>query len=239
MQMDCQLRIAICDDEQADRTRIEGLTQEFLVNAKIGHSISVYTSGDQLLAAVAAGEPFDIMLLDVMMGDMNGIELARQLRGYNNKAVIIFISGNREMAMYGYEVEAVRYLAKPVDENKLDEALRYCCKVWQERKIILLPTERGQEWLNVRDILVAEAFDRGTRFVLADETITIRAKFSEMEAVLPKSVFVQCHRAYVVNLAHIRRIRSNAFEMKNGMTVPISRHRYEVVSRKFVEYISN
>ena len=81
-----------------------------------------------------------------------------------------------------------------------------------------------------------EAFDRGTRFVLTDETVETKLKFSEVEAMLPKASFLLCHRAYIVNLAQTKRINQYEFLMKSGVTVPISRLRYNEINRQFVSF---
>lgn len=91
-----------------------------------------------------------------------------------------------------------------------------------EKKEILLPTIRGKHRTSFTDIQYVEAFDRGTRFVLANETVECRLKFNEVEALIPKSSFLLCHRAYMVNLSCIKYIRPYEFSLKSGETVPIA-----------------
>ena len=113
------ISIAICDDESNALTEIESITKELLAAEKISCGISKFR--DALLSAVEGGAAFDILLLDVMMEHLNGMELAAALRKQGNDAAIIFISSNRDMALLGYEVSAVRYLAKPIRREKLQE----------------------------------------------------------------------------------------------------------------------
>ncbi|MBQ8638622.1 MAG: response regulator transcription factor [Lachnospiraceae bacterium] len=235
----CPLKIAICDDDQMDRTRIAELTIEILKEADIAHSISVFETGNALLNTIQSGTAFHVLLLDVMMDTLDGMELASILRRNRNKTAIIFISSNREMALRGYEVSAARYLAKPIEREKLKEALLHCWHTRPTKKEILLPTAQGQQRISVSSIQFVEAFDRGSRFVLAEETVDARIKFSEAEAMLPRLSFLLCHRAYIVNIAHIRRIHAREFEMRNGARIPISKHRYDQVSKKFFEYIAD
>lgn len=233
------IKIAVCDDMPADREKIIGLTERILTAAAIQHRISAYENGPALLEAIHNGAGFQLLLLDVMMGEMDGMALAAELRRQGSKTAIIFISGNREMAMYGYEVSALRFLGKPVEEEKLKEALLYCCKSWQEKKEILLPTDRGQYRISYADIQYVEAFDRGTRFVLAGESVECRLKFSQVQAMLPQSVFLMCHRGFIVNLSWVQYIRNYEFALRGGAIVPIGKNRYAEVYRKFVNYIAD
>ena len=233
------LNIAVCDDVEADRQQTLLLAREILERKGIRACISTYESAKALLDAVHSGAKFNILLLDVLMEDMDGMELAEHLRARDDKVEIIFISINREMALRGYEVSAARYLAKPLDAGKLEEALGYCLRRCQERKDFLLPTNQGQHRTSFSDIQFVEAFERGTRFVLDGEMVETRLKFSEAEELLPKSAFLQCHRAYIVNIAYIKRIRPYEFEMRSGAAVPISKYRYQEINKRFMDCIAD
>lgn len=233
------LRVAIVDDREEDRLQIEELTVQVLKQAKVPHSISVYTNGHDLLDSVRVGRKYHIVLLDVVMDAIGGMELVDALREQGSNPYIVFISSNREMAMYGYERNAVRFLGKPLDRHKLEEALMHCVGLWQTKKEILLPTNLGQYRTSFMDIDYVEAFDRGTRFYFREEAVECRMKFGEVEAWLPKPTFMHCHRAYIVNLTQVKAIRNYEFLLRDGRTVPIGKSRYNDVYRKFVEYISD
>ena len=233
---DNELKIAIVDDLDEDRMRIQEMTSQILLDAKIPHQISCYEDGTELICDFHGGRKYDLLLLDVLMDEMNGIALAGELRKQGDQAMIVFISSCQEMARHGYKVKAMRYLAKPLEKEEVQEALLTCHGEWQAKKEILLPTDQGQYRISFPDIQFVEAFDRGTRFVLGSETVETRMKLSQVEGILPKSMFVQCHRAYIVNMAHTRRISQYEFLMKSGITVPISRLRYPEINRLFVQF---
>ena len=148
--------IAICDDEPNDLVEMETMTSELLEVEGISCGISRFGDAGSLLSAAQGGENFDILLLDVMMENLNGIELAAALRKQGNDTAIVFISINREMALLGYEVSAVRYLAKPIQQEKPREALLYCCRTYMMQKEILLPTAEGQRRILVSDVMYIE-----------------------------------------------------------------------------------
>lgn len=236
--MDTEFRVAVVDDLEADRLQVMNLTEEIFCNAGIPCNISSFADGRALLDDIHSGRQYNLLLLDVVMGEMDGMELAQTLREQKNQTMIVFISHSQEMARRGYRVEAMRYLVKPLERDELKEALLHCHKKWQAKKEILLPTFQGQYRTSFTKILFVEAFERGTRFVLNGETVETKLKFSEAESMLPQSTFILCHRAYIVNLAQTKHIRQYEFTMSDGSGVPISRLRYNDVNRKFVEYFT-
>lgn len=231
------LKIAICDDEKTYLEQIAEMTKNILNKEELFHSITTYDSCKELLQNIESGAEYHILLLDIMMDELDGMKFARILREKKIKSSIIFISSNREMALMGYEVSAVRYLQKPLIEEKLEEALRYCFEQWQKKEEILLTTDYGRYRVALEDIQYVEAFDRGTQIVLEQDVIDVKMKFRDIMGMLPETLFVQSHRAYIVNLSHVKKIRMNEFEMDCGRKVPISKYRYNEVSKQFFDYL--
>lgn len=232
-----QLHIAVCDDESIDRQHIAGSTQEIMAEAGLACAITAYSDGAELLAAIQNGAQFHILLLDVMMDQMDGMEFAAALRKLGDNTAIIFISSNREMAMRGYEVAAMRYLGKPVDREKLREALLFCCRKQFEQKEILLPTASGHSRISPSDIIYAETWERGVRLTLKEGRMETSAKISELAAMLPERQFVFSHRTILVNLAFVQSVRYCELELKNGDTLPVSKYRLPEMRKQFMRYL--
>lgn len=231
------LHLAVCDDEPTDRRQAERLAAEILEAEGLACGLSGYGSAAALLDAIRGGARFHLLLLDVMMEGLDGMELAAALRKQGDDTAIIFMSTNRELALRGYEVSAARYLAKPLRREELREALLYCYRTFWAKKEILLPTVKGRRRIPLSDILYAEAMERATRLVLTDRVETLTVKFSDLAPLLPERQFVFCHRSYLVNLEHIAYIRSRELELANGETLPVSRYRAEDLQRQFVGYL--
>ena len=235
--LNLELQIAICDDDPMDRQQAETLTTDIMTAEGLACSLSSYESATALLTAIQGGAQFHILLLDVMMEGLDGMELAAALRKLGDSTAIIFISSNREMALRGYEVSAARYLAKPLQTEQLREALLYCYKTFCEKKEILLPTTKGQRRIPLSDILYVEAMERVTKLALTDRLEEVSMKFSDLSALLPERRFVLCHRSYLVNLEHIAYIRSRDLELTTGEVLPVSRYRVEDLQKQFVDYL--
>lgn len=115
--------IAICDDEQMDREQIQKLTQKICESEAIPIKIVCFENAQELFLSIrSGGGDYHLLLLDIIMPEQDGMALARQLRQQEIKTSLIFISNSREMALKGYEVNAQRYLVKPIDESLLREA---------------------------------------------------------------------------------------------------------------------
>ena len=232
-----QYSIAVCDDVASDREEIVRLTGSYYRDEGVGFNIKEYESGTSLLSAIECGEKFHLLILDVMMDNLDGIGLAAVLRSQRDDTTIVFVSSNREMALQGYEVVATRYLSKPLDEVKFQEALAYCYQNFQETREILVPTVQGGRRIVPLDILYVEAGERGTKVFLPDERIDTSLRIFEQEAMLPQKQFVLCHRAFIVNLAAVKYIRRYELELYNGMLVPVSKHRFNFVKDRLIEYL--
>lgn len=233
------LRLAVCDDEAADRARIEQMAGAILHEESIAAEIAGYESAAALLAAIRAGRAFDVLLLDVMMEGMDGMALAAALRARHEDAAIIFISSNREMALRGYEVAASRYLAKPVDPEKLREALLHCRAAWSGRSALALPTASGQSSVAHAAVLYAEARERGVRLHLGGEILEVRLPLSQVAAMLPEGQFACCHRTLLVNLVKARHVRYCELGLRNGECLPISKYRLAQFKSAFLHYLKD
>ena len=232
-----QLHIAVCDDEALERQRIADLVNQIMPEEGLSCRVTSYESGADLLSAIQHGGRFQILLLDVMMEGLDGMALAAALREKGDHTAIIFISSNLEMALRGYEVEAARYLAKPVDRERLREALMFCYRTRLAQKEILLPTASGQRRILPSDLIYAETWERGVRLVLKDGREETGLKISELSAMLPERQFVFCHRTILVNLAFIQSIRYCELELRSGATLPISKYRQTEIRKQLMRYL--
>ena len=232
-----QLHIAVCDDEALESQRIADLVNQIMPEEGLSCRVTSYESGADLLSAIQHGGRFQILLLDVMMEGLDGMALAAALREKGDHTAIIFISSNLEMALRGYEVEAARYLAKPVDRERLREALMFCYRTRLAQKEILLPTASGQSRILPSDLIYAETWERGVRLVLKDGREETGLKISELAAMLPERQFVFCHRTILVNLAFIQSIRYCELELRSGATLPISKYRQSEIRKQLMRYL--
>ena len=116
------MRIAVCDDEERFRQDIRKHIDALYGSLDV--VVDSFSGGKQLIDAFQI-RPYDMVFLDIEMPEMDGITLAKKLRSISENIYIVFLTGHVEYALEGYEVNALRYLTKPVQESKLREVLRF------------------------------------------------------------------------------------------------------------------
>ena len=132
-------KIAICDDSDADRQYVLHMVNRWALAA--GHLVhtDTFASAESFLFRYAESGDYDILLLDIEMGHMDGVALAKRLRKENDTIQIIFITGYSDYISEGYEVAALHYLMKPVKEEKLHTVLnRAAEKLAKNEKVLCL-----------------------------------------------------------------------------------------------------
>lgn len=229
--------IAVCDDEEACRKEIIDFLYDIKEKEQIPCQICEFEKAEELLQEIESGVNYHLLILDVLLNEMSGMDLARALRKSNDRTHIIFVSSNIDMALYGYEVDALRFLAKPLDPVQFKEAILYCYKKYTEKKEILVQTSKGRRRISINEIMYAEAWERGTRLYMVNELEDVNMKISEFVHILPEKSHIQCHRSYLVNLAFVQYIKQSEIELKNGTCIPISKYRISDVRKKFIAYL--
>lgn len=199
--------------------------------------LSCFKSGKELIDAINDGKSFDLLLLDVMMPKQNGMELAEFLRKSAFGGLIVFISYNKEMALRGYEVSAVRYLAKPLEEERLREALLYCFGQVQTSREFLIPVNGSTQRLRTEEIMYIETQGRGCRVVQEHGECLTVMRISELEAKISEQSFIRCHQSFLVNMRFIYIVRTSEVELVNGVRIPVSKHRIQEVRKRFFYYM--
>ena len=229
-------KIAICDDSSADRAYIADLTRQWA--QKRGHVLELkpFPSAESFLFGYAGEKDFDILLLDIEMGGMDGVALARKLRQENERLQIIFITGFPDFMAEGYEVSALHYLLKPVREEKLAEVLDRAARNLNKNEKDLIFTVKGEAVrLGIGEILWVEAFAHSCQVGTAEQTFEVSQSISELDKLLGEAA-VRTHRSYLAGLAHIRRISRAEVILDNGGKIPLSRNNYQKVNQAFIKY---
>lgn len=231
--------IAVCDDIQMNTEEIAKMTEEVCLEEQISPEISCFQSAEKLLDEIKEGNRYDLMLLDVMMPELDGMELARILRTQNERTSIVFISSNREMAMQGYEVSAARYLAKPLEKDKLKEAILFCYEQYRKERELLLPVNGSVRKVAPKDIYYIEIVGRKCKIRLEKEEWDTSLSIAELEAMLSGQDFIRCHQSFLVNCRYIRSFRTSSMELTDGRNVPVSKHRIKEVRQAFFDYMGS
>ena len=159
------LSIAICEDVPSERELLLSLARDWARGAGAHVSLEAFASAEALVFHRAGGKEFDLLLLDIGMRGMSGMELARELRAQGCGAQIVFITGYADCMAEGYDVGALHYLLKPVSREKLFSVLdRARAHLPKPRRAVLLPCGDGAARLFAEEILYAEVFSHSMVF---------------------------------------------------------------------------
>ncbi len=229
------LKIAVCDDNEEHISALRKMLDEWSENKPFAVIIYEYQSAESFLFSYP-DKPCDIILLDIEMKNLNGMELAKKLRQSGDMLPIIFITGYSEYIGEGYDVEALHYLLKPVEKEKLFAVLdRYTKKHVPKNNIVLSCGDKNIH-IDPGNIRYCEARGKKTEVHIPDENILIcNSGINDLQKILWEN-FIFCHRSYLVNLRFIKSISKTEIEIDGGENIPLSRRLYKEVNERFIEF---
>ncbi len=236
------LRIGICDDEREDIERIEGLAVRFSEeHPETPVRIQTYRSPYALLDGIEESGGFDLYLLDVVMPHMTGVALAQRIRERKERAEILFLTVSEEYAVEAFRVKAAGYLLKPVRKPDFDEAVLDCVRRLssENNPSLVLRSKDGLHRVPIDELVCVESFDHNKICTLADGSdLESSATLTElMEALKDHPAFIRPHRAYIVNMDHIRKLTTRELLLTNGKRIPIPKSGYGKLKSAYLAYM--
>lgn len=228
-------RLAICDDNQTDAAYLQTLLKRWAASTGTVLNIESFPSAEAFLFRYEEDRSFDLLLLDIEMGQMSGVELARKIRQENRLVQIVFITGYMEYISEGYDVEALHYLIKPVTEEKFRTVLERAVQRLDSREKALCLSMPGTVMrIPLREIRYLEV-RRNYVTVCGQEAWTVKKTLNELEKELDGSFF-RTDRSHIVNLHFVRKITRTQVILKDGGELPLSRKFYEEMNRAMIHY---
>lgn len=228
------MRIAICDDDIRICELFRGAVQRLYPQA----SVSVYTDAGKLLREERLP---DILLLDIRMPGVSGMEAARNLRENGWKGILIFITGNEEYVFEAFDVKAFHFLVKPIHSEKLEEVLSNAVHELsaQDQKeetenAVTIRTAGEHIRIKTAEILYAEVYGRKVIVVTKDRRIEYYGTLSSLKAQLGEE-FYQPHRAYLINFRYVESYDSKEIVLR-GSRLPMARRHYQEFVEKYMDY---
>ncbi|MEG2173941.1 MAG: response regulator [Oscillospiraceae bacterium] len=234
------LKIAACDDDKQERARIDKLLQAYQVTKKEELICVFFDSGVELLSDIKSND-YDLILLDIVMPGLNGIQVAKELRLFNSIIQIVLLSDSSEFVVDSYAVGAYGYLLKPIVQSDLFCLLdKLCIEVThRDKDSLVIKSHEGIVRIPFFNLEYVEVMNKIVSFHLTDGSVRdASASLLDFEPQLLSRVeFLKVHRSYLINLRYIQTLNAKVIVTQAGHSVPISRLLYAQVKESYMKYL--
>ena len=235
------MKVAVCDDEIELIIDLSEKILNYVDEKRIEVQVLSYDCGEKLIDDIIKKQViFDIIFLDIKMRKLNGIEAAKTIRKINENVIIIFVSALQEYVFDAFDVDAMQFLVKPIDKDKLHSALTKATQKLNHNKIKSLIIYRDHEMKRVafHDLLYCEVLSHSV-FVYEKDIINKYAgKIDALEKELNEDFF-RCHRSYIVNLAWVKSYKNGFAYLPSGERIPVSTRRQGEFLKAMLNYQIN
>ena len=232
------LVIGICDDEEFFIKEIKECIISNLDDKKIGYEIHTYTNPKQLISDIKNGKvELNLLFLDILMEDENGVQIAEAIRNADYTFDIIFVTSSKDFLLEGYSVYPFHYLIKPINLQMISEVLNKYMKLRAVKEPVILPTKAGEVILEDKDIYYIEMLNRIIYVHSNHQTYECSMSLKTIMEYLKGDQFVRCHKSYIVNLQHVSTVRRSHTILRNNHQVPVGRAFYSGLMEALIVYV--
>lgn len=231
------MKIAICDDQSAHIDLLKPYVNEFFCIKEMNVEISEFFCGDSILKTE---QPFDIIFLDIELGDITGIEVVKQLKCRNSKSVIIVVTSYADYLDDAMDLQVIRFLKKPVAQNKVYSALEKALLEINENLLTFSTKDNGIVRIKKRDIIYIEAKLKYVTVYTISDKYHVKEPLKQIKVLLSSSDFAIPHNSFIVNMNYILKFRREeiTLDMKGKeISIPISNRKQPEFKRRFMAFV--
>lgn len=218
------INIGICDDELHYRAEIKDILKDILSPYPINYDIYEFSSGEELLNNYP--KDLDILIMDIQMKTINGMDTAKKIREFDCNLEIIFMTSFAEFMQEGYEVKAYRYILKPISERKISKNVIPCISeiIKKRNNYITINVKNYIDRIKIDSIIYIETDRPNILIYTRDNMYTTKMSISKIEKILSEYGFFRSHNSYIINLKLVESMNGNTV-IVNGNKIPISKYR--------------
>lgn len=228
------IRVALVEDEESSQRTLTEYLERFSqeINEKI--HVSIFPDGAEIVEDYRGN--YDIILMDILMRYMDGMEAASEIRKVDKEVVILFITSTPQYVMKGYTVDALDYVLKPVSYFAFSQRMQRALERMKHRtrKFISVPFQGGMRKLDISQIRYIEVVNHSLIYHLDGETLEAKGVLSELEEALTAYHFFRCNKCYLVNLEHVNGVNENCADV-DGDQIQVSRPK----KKAFLDALNN
>lgn len=231
------VKIALVDDDTNYREELLSYLRQYEQECGEKFHITTFTDGDEILDGYTAS--YDIILMDIAMRFVDGMETAERIRKMDSEVVIIFITNMPQYAMKGYTVDALDYVLKPLSyyafSQRIDRALNRMRR--RSKKYLTIGIKGGIKKLDVSQITYIEVQDHDLIYHTTTGALLSKGKLTEIEEQLDPKRFFRCGKSHLVNLEFVDGVQNNNVQVGDSV-VQVSRARRKALLDALNDYIN-
>ena len=224
------IKAAICEDSELDRDILKEIISFLLTDRGLEYNINSYTSGRELVAGYK-NHPSDIIFLDILMDDIDGIETGRLIREMDDKVEIVYCTSSKDFAIAAYDVHAMGYLLKPYEILRIGAVIDYYVQKHPQKNhnFIIIP---------YKDIIHMESDNKVVYIHTTTQgAVKVYNKLDAFEQELSDGRFLRCHQSYLVNMQYVAGIVDSDFIMLDDQMIPIRKSGRKLIVKKYEDYL--
>ena len=227
-------RVAVCDDNREILNEIGRMLEDTTEEIS---DVDLYASAQELENIYTEHGQYDIILMDILLEQENGISLARRIQDQSPDTQVIFFTGYLEQAENIFGANPAAFLVKPISQDKLDAALGKAIRKLKEGEQDCVTLTIRSKILRIRvdDIYYVESNKRILNIHFRNESLQV---YEKLDNFLKKVslVFLRSHKSYAVNMNKIKYFSSEGIELCDGRIVPVSRPKYRKAKEAFLKF---
>ncbi|MDR1713156.1 MAG: LytTR family DNA-binding domain-containing protein [Coriobacteriales bacterium] len=227
------LKVALAEDIPSDAELLTALIEL----TDIPFTLEKYPSGEALLAEFEKGK-YDLVFLDVYMGELNGVQTAERIRDVDTQVVIVFTTTSDDFTREGYRLNAYKYLLKPIVQEDVIDALELAILKRDKAQgaTLAIVDDNVPVVIPLNDIIYIEALNRKSQIYTTEGTYSTTMTIEDLEKLLPAPRFLRSHRSFIVNLDHVDEIADD-FIMDNGGIAYIAVKSHRKIKHAYDDYL--
>ncbi len=235
------MKIAICDDSPVQIKLIRGFIKKYLqTHTDMFVDVTEYTSANQLLASLDRSKDNwpNVLILDIMMPGIGGIDAAKMLRRSGADFDIVFMTSTNDFAVDAFEVGAVHYLIKPITQKQFDDAIDRVVPKYSSKNLMQITCHGGVYNINPVDLVLMETMKNYVFLHCANgEALKKRTTLSDFYEVFKDLDYMEkCGASFIINLKHVKVVSGDTIVMDNGMEVHIPRRSLKSFHNAYDEF---
>lgn len=230
------MNIAVCDDTIFFRKLLSQIISEYSADKNLEFNISCFSNGSDLLRS---DKNFDIIFLDYMMQQYNGMDVIKHIREYNSDVKVVFVTSYPQIVFDSIRYKPFRFIIKPIEPTKITEALDAAIREINHNDVffVIKNTNNNNIVIPENHIVYIQADNNCSIVVTENDTYRMHDNISEIEQNLKNDCFFRTHRSFIVNARFVKAFNNKEVVFLNNQKAAVSRLRYMDFKNFFYSYM--